>query len=148
MIPQAVLLPALAGAAIAEVAPATAAALRPLCTLCAGALMALHCGSYVAHCSGALLYAWPQLLGAVAAMHAGAKCCLVLRPLCMPMYASVLPPPQEQSQGARLRFLSCRELCFGLWPVPGAGPARGGGALQLHTSGHAVRGWQRRAAGC
>lgn len=68
---QAVLLPALAGVAIGEALPAAAAALRPLCTLAAASLMVLHCGSYVAHSGPALQYAWPQLLGAVAAMHAG-----------------------------------------------------------------------------
>ncbi|KAI7844784.1 hypothetical protein COHA_001664 [Chlorella ohadii] len=68
---QAVLLPALAGSALGEVFPGTAATLRPLCTLCAAGLMAAHCASYIAHSGGALRYAGPRLLGAVIAMHAG-----------------------------------------------------------------------------
>lgn len=69
---QAVLLPALAGSALGEVFPGTAATLRPLCTLAAAGLMAVHCASYIAHSGGALRYAGPRLLGAVIAMHAGA----------------------------------------------------------------------------
>ena len=67
------LLPALAGSALGEVFPGTAATLRPLCTLCAAGLMAAHCASYIAHSGGALRYAGPRLLGAVIAMHAGAE---------------------------------------------------------------------------
>ena len=69
--PQVVLLPVLAGSAIRELFPATAALLRPMCTLCATALMAMVCGSYVAHSAPVMLHAWPQLMLAVCALHLG-----------------------------------------------------------------------------
>lgn len=78
---QIVLLPVLAGVAIREVVPAAVAPLRPLCTLASAALLALSFGSYIAHASafvaatGAAAVAraaWPRLLAAVTAWHAGA----------------------------------------------------------------------------
>lgn len=78
---QVVLLPVLAGVAIREVFPAAVAPLRPLCTLASAALLTLSLGSYVAHASAfvaatgaaaAVRAAWPRLLVAVTALHAGA----------------------------------------------------------------------------
>lgn len=66
------MLPALLGAAIGKAAPATAQLLRPVAELAATALLALACGSVVAHSAGDVLQAAPRLLGAVVLLHSGA----------------------------------------------------------------------------
>jgi predicted Na+-dependent transporter len=70
-LPQVVLLPVVAGAAVNTAFPKQVASLAPLSALSAVVLIALICGSVMAQNAAAVLAAGPQLLGAVAALHAG-----------------------------------------------------------------------------